>query len=145
GCSSAVCLPLWRARQGGAPRNPVDTLRVVTTLASPVGHGTAHAEPTGDASGVTTRRVSTGFRVAPPRRACGPARVVIRRRPAAVTVAPGEEMTMRFRDQVAVITAAASGIGKATAEIIGSEGGIVVGVDTDQGRLDKAMAGIRDT
>jgi NAD(P)-dependent dehydrogenase (short-subunit alcohol dehydrogenase family) len=52
---------------------------------------------------------------------------------------------MRFRDQVAVITAAASGIGKATAEIIGGEGGIVVGVDTDQGRLDKAMAGIRDT
>src|SRR5439155_19742083 len=59
-------------------------------------------------------------------------------------LAPGEEMTMRFRDQVAVITAAASGIGKATAEIIGSEGGIVVAVDTDQGRLDKAMAGIRD-
>jgi len=51
---------------------------------------------------------------------------------------------MRFRDQVAVITAAASGIGKATAEIVGGEGGIVVGVDTDQGRLDKAMAAIRD-
>jgi NAD(P)-dependent dehydrogenase (short-subunit alcohol dehydrogenase family) len=51
---------------------------------------------------------------------------------------------MRFRDQVAVITAAASGIGKATAEIIGGEGGIVVGVDTDPGRLDKAMAAIRD-
>ena len=46
----------------------------------------------------------------------------------AVMVALGEEMTMRFRDQMAVITAAASGIGKATAEIIGSEGGIVVGV-----------------
>ena len=44
---------------------------------------------------------------------------------------------MRFKDQVALITAAASGIGKATAEIIGAEGGIVVGVDTDQGRLDK--------
>src|SRR5262249_54842318 len=53
--------------------------------------------------------------------------------------------TMRFQNQVAVITAAASGIGKATAEIIGSEGGTVVGVDTDQGRLDKAMAAIRDT
>jgi NAD(P)-dependent dehydrogenase (short-subunit alcohol dehydrogenase family) len=51
---------------------------------------------------------------------------------------------MRFKDQVALITAAASGIGKATADIIGAEGGIVVGVDTDQGRLDKAMAGIRD-
>jgi NAD(P)-dependent dehydrogenase (short-subunit alcohol dehydrogenase family) len=51
---------------------------------------------------------------------------------------------MRFKDRVALITAAASGIGKATAEIIGAEGGIVVGIDTDQGRLDKAMAAIRD-
>jgi NAD(P)-dependent dehydrogenase (short-subunit alcohol dehydrogenase family) len=51
---------------------------------------------------------------------------------------------MRFKDQVALITAAASGIGKATAEIIGAEGGIVVGVDTDQGRLDKLVASIRD-
>ena len=51
---------------------------------------------------------------------------------------------MRFKDRVALITAAASGIGRATADIIGAEGGIVVGVDTDQGRLDKAMAGIRD-
>jgi NAD(P)-dependent dehydrogenase (short-subunit alcohol dehydrogenase family) len=51
---------------------------------------------------------------------------------------------MRFKGQVAVITAAASGIGRATAEIIGSEGGVVVGVDLDQGRLDKAMAAIRD-
>lgn len=51
---------------------------------------------------------------------------------------------MRFDGKVALITAAASGIGKATAEIIGAEGGVVVGVDTDQGRLDKAMAAIRD-
>src|SRR5713101_895628 len=51
---------------------------------------------------------------------------------------------MRFQDRVAIITAAASGIGKATAEIIGREGGIVVGVDTDHGRLDKAMTAIRD-
>lgn len=51
---------------------------------------------------------------------------------------------MRFDGQVALITAAASGIGKATAEIIGSEGGLVVGVDTDEGRLEKAMAAIRD-
>jgi NAD(P)-dependent dehydrogenase (short-subunit alcohol dehydrogenase family) len=51
---------------------------------------------------------------------------------------------MRFKDQVAVITAAASGIGKATAEIIASEGGIIVGVDTDQGRLDKLTAALRD-
>jgi len=51
---------------------------------------------------------------------------------------------MRFDDQVALVTAAASGIGKATAEIIGSEGGIVIGVDIDQGRLDKALTAIRD-
>jgi NAD(P)-dependent dehydrogenase (short-subunit alcohol dehydrogenase family) len=53
-------------------------------------------------------------------------------------------MSMRFRDRVALITAAGSGIGKATAEVIGAEAGVVVGVDTDQGRLDKAMAAIRD-
>ena len=51
---------------------------------------------------------------------------------------------MRFRDQVALITAAASGIGKATAEIIGAEGGVVIAVDTDQGRLDKLTTAIRD-
>jgi NAD(P)-dependent dehydrogenase (short-subunit alcohol dehydrogenase family) len=51
---------------------------------------------------------------------------------------------MRFGGQVAVITAAASGIGRATAEIIGREGGLVVGIDTDEGRLEKAMVAIRD-
>ena len=51
---------------------------------------------------------------------------------------------MRFEHRVALITAAASGIGKATAEIMGAEGGVVVGVDTDQDRLDKAVAAIRD-
>lgn len=49
----------------------------------------------------------------------------------------------RFGDQVALITAAASGIGRATAEILGGEGGIVVGVDTDQARLDAAMLAVR--
>ena len=52
---------------------------------------------------------------------------------------------MRFKDQVALITAAASGIGKATAEIIAAEGGIVIAVDTDQGRLDKLTTGLKDT
>ena len=51
---------------------------------------------------------------------------------------------MRFTDRVALITAAASGIGRATADIIAAEGGVVVGVDMDQGRLDKAVAAIRD-
>ena len=50
---------------------------------------------------------------------------------------------MRFQDKVALITAAGSGIGKATAEIIGSEGGIVVGVDSDEGRLQTALDAIR--
>lgn len=52
---------------------------------------------------------------------------------------------MRFSDQVALITAAASGIGRATADIIAGEGGIVVGVDTDHARLDAALAAIRGT
>lgn len=42
---------------------------------------------------------------------------------------------MRFEGRVALITAAASGIGRATAEIISAEGGTVVAVDTDEGRL----------
>jgi NAD(P)-dependent dehydrogenase (short-subunit alcohol dehydrogenase family) len=45
---------------------------------------------------------------------------------------------MRFRDKVALITAAASGIGRATADIIAAEGGIVVAVDADEGRLKSA-------
>src|SRR6266498_2647356 len=47
---------------------------------------------------------------------------------------------MRFDGRVALITAAASGIGRATAEIISAEGGTVVAVDTDEGRL-KDMIG----
>jgi len=50
---------------------------------------------------------------------------------------------MRFTDQIALITAAASGIGRATADIIGAEGGTVVGVDTDQSRLDAMTASVR--
>jgi len=52
---------------------------------------------------------------------------------------------MRFKDQVALITAAGSGIGRATAEIIGGEGGIVVGVDTDDGRLKAVVEAIRSS
>lgn len=51
---------------------------------------------------------------------------------------------MRFRDKVALITAAASGIGRATAEIISAEGGVIAAVDTDAGRLaslTQALAG----
>ena len=50
---------------------------------------------------------------------------------------------MRFQDRIALITAAASGIGRATADIIAAEGGTVVAVDTDQARLDKMAAEIR--
>jgi NAD(P)-dependent dehydrogenase (short-subunit alcohol dehydrogenase family) len=50
---------------------------------------------------------------------------------------------MRFQDRVALITAAGSGIGRATAEIIGREGGVVVGVDTDKARLEEVVNGIR--
>ena len=44
---------------------------------------------------------------------------------------------MRFKGKVAVITAAASGICRAAAGIIAKEGGIVVGIDTDEARLEK--------
>ena len=50
---------------------------------------------------------------------------------------------MRFTDRVALITAAASGIGRATADIIGAEGGIVVAVDTDKTRLDATVEALK--
>jgi NAD(P)-dependent dehydrogenase (short-subunit alcohol dehydrogenase family) len=49
---------------------------------------------------------------------------------------------MRFQDKVALITAAASGIGRATADIIAREGGIVVAVDNNEERLDRTVAEI---
>jgi len=52
---------------------------------------------------------------------------------------------MRFTDQVAVITAAASGIGRATAEIIAREGGVVVAVDTDTERLEALLDAVAET
>jgi NAD(P)-dependent dehydrogenase (short-subunit alcohol dehydrogenase family) len=44
---------------------------------------------------------------------------------------------MRFEGKVALISAAGAGIGRATAGIIGREGGTVVAVDVDQGALDR--------
>jgi NAD(P)-dependent dehydrogenase (short-subunit alcohol dehydrogenase family) len=52
---------------------------------------------------------------------------------------------MRFKDRVALITAAASGIGRATAEIMAREGGVVVAVDKDEARLDDMVANLRST
>lgn len=49
---------------------------------------------------------------------------------------------MRFEGKVALITAAASGIGRATANIIGREGGRIAAVDTDRERLDRTIAEI---
>ena len=46
---------------------------------------------------------------------------------------------MRYAGKVALITAAASGIGRATCDIIAREGGIVVAVDNNQDRLDTAV------
>jgi NAD(P)-dependent dehydrogenase (short-subunit alcohol dehydrogenase family) len=50
---------------------------------------------------------------------------------------------MRFTDRIAIITAAASGIGRATADIIAREGGVVIAVDLDEGRLDDTVAALR--
>jgi NAD(P)-dependent dehydrogenase (short-subunit alcohol dehydrogenase family) len=51
---------------------------------------------------------------------------------------------MRFTDKIAVITAFANGIGRATAEIMAREGAIIVGVDNHRDRLDTAVAALRD-
>jgi NAD(P)-dependent dehydrogenase (short-subunit alcohol dehydrogenase family) len=50
---------------------------------------------------------------------------------------------MRFDGKVALITAAASGIGRAAADIIAGEGGTVVLVDNDKSRLEATMAAIQ--
>jgi NAD(P)-dependent dehydrogenase (short-subunit alcohol dehydrogenase family) len=50
---------------------------------------------------------------------------------------------MRFLDKIALITAFANGIGRATAEIMAREGAVVVGVDNHPGRLDEAVAVLR--
>jgi NAD(P)-dependent dehydrogenase (short-subunit alcohol dehydrogenase family) len=50
---------------------------------------------------------------------------------------------MRFKGKVALITAAASGIGRATANIIAREGGRIAAVDTNRERLDATIAEIR--
>jgi NAD(P)-dependent dehydrogenase (short-subunit alcohol dehydrogenase family) len=46
---------------------------------------------------------------------------------------------MRFKDEVALITAAANGIGRATAEIMAREGARVVAIDNHPDRLDAAV------
>lgn len=50
---------------------------------------------------------------------------------------------MRFKGKVALITAAANGIGRATAAIMAREGATVIGVDNHQGRLDEAVPALR--
>jgi NAD(P)-dependent dehydrogenase (short-subunit alcohol dehydrogenase family) len=54
-----------------------------------------------------------------------------------------KEETMRFTDRVALITAGGSGIGRASAEIMAREGGVVVVADNDKGRLDATVAALR--
>lgn len=50
---------------------------------------------------------------------------------------------MRFTNKVALITAAANGIGRATAAIMAREGATVIAVDNHQGRLDEAVPALR--
>ena len=52
---------------------------------------------------------------------------------------------MRFDDKIALISGAGAGIGRATASMIGREGGTVVAVDLDQNALDKLAAEIGPT
>src|SRR3984893_7094910 len=51
---------------------------------------------------------------------------------------------MRFHDKVALIPAAASGIGRATADIVAQEGGIVVAADNHEERLDGTVAQLNE-
>ena len=51
---------------------------------------------------------------------------------------------MRFQDKVALITAAASGIGRATADIMAREGAVIVAVDNNEERLERAVTELRE-
>ena len=51
-----------------------------------------------------------------------------------------EEITMRFDNRGAIITAAASGFGRATADIMAREGATMVAVDIGQAPLDDTVA-----
>ena len=50
---------------------------------------------------------------------------------------------MRFKDRVALITAAASGIGRATADIMAQEGAVIVAVDNNEERLERTIGELR--
>ena len=50
---------------------------------------------------------------------------------------------MRFTNKVALITAAANGIGRATADIMVREGATVIAVDNSRERLDQAVPALR--
>jgi NAD(P)-dependent dehydrogenase (short-subunit alcohol dehydrogenase family) len=49
---------------------------------------------------------------------------------------------MRFTDKIALVTAAANGIGRATADIIAREGAVVICVDNHPQRLEAAVAAL---
>jgi 2-hydroxycyclohexanecarboxyl-CoA dehydrogenase len=51
---------------------------------------------------------------------------------------------MSFKDKIAVVTGAASGIGRATAEALAAEGASVIVADIDRQKGEAAAAGIRD-
>jgi NAD(P)-dependent dehydrogenase (short-subunit alcohol dehydrogenase family) len=59
--------------------------------------------------------------------------------PTSIHPITGEEATMTLQDRTAVVTGAASGIGRATAQMLAARGAAVAAIDLDQAAAQESV------